>query len=232
MVNITWLGHGTYQFQLATGEVYVVDPWIEGNPSYPQSHQFSRVDGILLTHAHFDHVGDVVKLATQFQAPVAAIYELATWLGCKGVPHVVGFNKGGSVMLGPLKATMTHALHSSGILEDGKFIYGGEAAGFMLTFPDGRIAYCAGDTTVFSDMAMYAELYAPELAFLPIGDLYTMSPKEAAYACRMIKAKKVIPVHWGTFPALTGTPEELAKLIDGAVDTVVWQLEPGKAVAW
>jgi L-ascorbate metabolism protein UlaG (beta-lactamase superfamily) len=232
MIQITWLGHGTYQFALESGEVYIVDPWIEGNPKYPAGHTISRLDGILLTHAHFDHVGDVVKLAGRFpDAPVAAIYELATWLGGKGIRNVMGFNKGGSVQIGPLKVTMTHALHSSGIIEDGNIIYGGEPAGFILTFPDGRVAYCAGDTTVFSDMALYHTLYQPELAILPIGDLYTMSPKEAALACQMIKAKKVIPVHWGTFPPLTGTPAELAKLIEGT-GTSVWELEPGKSVAW
>ena len=201
MVNITWLGHGTYQFQLESGEVYIVDPWIEGNPKYPQGHTFTRIDGILLTHAHFDHVGDVVALAAQFSAPVAAIYELATWLGGKGVANVIGFNKGGSVQIGPLKVTMTHALHSSGILEDGKFTYGGEAAGFILTFPDGRVAYCAGDTTVFSDMALYEQLYQPELAFLPIGDVYTMSPREAATTTSATTAR------WSTrvAPSVCGT---------------------------
>jgi L-ascorbate metabolism protein UlaG (beta-lactamase superfamily) len=126
---------------------------------------------------------------------------------------------------------MTHALHSSGIQEDGKLIYGGEAAGYILHLPDGRNAYFAGDTAVFSDMALYAELYRPELAFLPIGDFYTMGPKQAALACRMLKPKKVIPMHYGTFPALAGTPQELAALT-GGMGVEVWPLKAGEAGQW
>lgn len=127
---------------------------------------------------------------------------------------------------------MTHALHSSSILEDGKLIYAGEAAGYVIGLPDGRRAYFAGDTTVFGDMALIADLYHPELAFLPIGDLYTMSPHEAALACRLVHPKKVIPMHWGTFPPLTGRPEQLAKLLGDTSATEVWPLEPGKTVHW
>jgi L-ascorbate metabolism protein UlaG (beta-lactamase superfamily) len=126
---------------------------------------------------------------------------------------------------------MTHAVHSCGILDDGKIIYGGEAAGYVLTLPDKRVIYFAGDTNVFSDMALIQQLYQPELAFLPIGDLFTMSPHEAALACRMLKAKKVIPMHFGTFPPLTGRPDQLAKLIEDTA-TEVWTLEPGKSVKW
>jgi L-ascorbate metabolism protein UlaG (beta-lactamase superfamily) len=128
--------------------------------------------------------------------------------------------------------TMTHAIHSCGILDDGKIIYGGEAAGYVMRFADGRVLYFAGDTNVFTDMQLIERLYQPELAFLPIGDLFTMSPREAAAACRMLKVKKVIPMHFGTFPPLTGTPQQLAELIKDLPGTQVWPLEPGKAVEW
>jgi L-ascorbate metabolism protein UlaG (beta-lactamase superfamily) len=118
-------------------------------------------------------------------------------------------NKGGSQKVGDVTVTMTHAVHSCGILDDGKIIYGGEAAGYVLHLADGRTIYFAGDTNVFSDMHLIEQLYHPELAFLPIGDLYTMSPREAAMACRLLKAQRVIPMHFGTFPPLTGTPAQL-----------------------
>jgi L-ascorbate metabolism protein UlaG (beta-lactamase superfamily) len=133
--------------------------------------------------------------------------------------------------VGEVTVTMTHAVHSCGILDDGKIIYGGEASGYVLHLPDGRTLYFAGDTNVFTDMQLIEQLYRPELAFLPIGDLYTMSPREAALACRLLKVKKAVPMHFGTFPALTGTPAELSKLTAGS-GTEIWPLEPGKPVDW
>jgi L-ascorbate metabolism protein UlaG (beta-lactamase superfamily) len=150
----------------------------------------------------------------------------------KGAANTIGMNKGGTVDAGGLKATMTHAIHSSSIQDDGKSIYGGEAAGFVFHFAEGRRAYFAGDTGVMPDMKLIADLYAPELAFLPIGGHYTMGPREAAMACRMIRPKKVIPMHYGTFPPLTGRPAHLAALIEDLPGTEVWSLEPGKTVTW
>jgi L-ascorbate metabolism protein UlaG (beta-lactamase superfamily) len=137
-------------------------------------------------------------------------------------------NKGGSQMVAGVTVTMTHAVHSCGIKDGNQIIYGGEASGYVLRLPDGRALYFAGDTNVFSDMALIEQLYHPELAFLPIGDLFTMSPREAALACSLLKAKKVVPMHFGTFPPLTGRPEQLAAL----TATEVWTLDPGKPVTW
>ena len=232
MLEITWLGHGTFQFRLETGEVLVLDPWLEGNPAYPAGHSFSRVDALLISHGHFDHIHDAVALAQQFSPQVVAIFETCLWLGSKGVQNLCGMNKGGSQQVGAVTVTMTHAVHSCGIQDGDQVIYGGEACGYVLRLPDGRAVYFAGDTNVFSDMALIRELYQPELAVLPIGDLYTMSPREAALACRLLKAAKVIPMHFGTFPPLTGRPEQLAELIRDLPGVEVWPLEPGRPVTW
>ena len=188
---------------------------------------------VLITHGHYDHIHDAVPLAKKFGPKVVAIFETCLWLESKGVRNTMPMNKGGSQQVGPVKVSMTHAVHSCGIKEDdGRIVYGGEACGYVLRLPDARTVYFAGDTNVFSDMQLIAELYRPELAFLPIGDLFTMGPREAAMACRMLKAKKIVPMHFGTFPPLTGTPGKLAELIRDLSETVVWPLDIGQPVSW
>ena len=208
-----------------------MDPWIEGNPAYPKDYKIQKVDAIALSHAHFDHVNDVIPLSKKFAPKVVAIFETASWFEKKGVKNTIGMNKGGTVDLGFVKLTMTHALHSCAIKDGDQLIYGGEAAGYVLTLKDGRRAYFAGDTALFSDMALIRQLYEPELAFLPIGDHFTMDPHQAAHAARMLGVKRVIPMHYGTFPALTGRPEQLAEKI--RKDSIeVWTLKQGEAVDW
>jgi L-ascorbate metabolism protein UlaG (beta-lactamase superfamily) len=231
MIKINWLGHSTFELTFESGEVLVLDPWIVGNPAYPSAYKLKRVDVIALSHGHFDHVNDVLPLAKEFDPKVVGIFEVASFFEKKGARNTIGMNKGGTVDLGFVKLTMTHALHSSALKDGDELVYGGEAAGYILTLRDGRKAYFAGDTTVFSDMAIYAELYQPEMAFLPIGDHFTMGPNEAAYAARMLKVKQVIPMHYGTFPALSGTPAEVAAMLDKD-GIIVWTLEKGVPAEW
>jgi L-ascorbate metabolism protein UlaG (beta-lactamase superfamily) len=229
-MEITWLGHGTFQFKLPGDEILILDPWTDGNPAYPKDFEIKRCDTMFISHGHFDHIHDAIPLWKKFRPRVIAIYETCAWLEKKGVDTCQAMNKGGTQQAGSVKVTMTHAVHSCGISDDdGSIVYGGEAAGYVLKFEDGRTIYFSGDTNVFSDMALIAELYKPDLAFLPIGDLYTMSPREAAVACRLLQAPTVIPMHFGTFPPLTGRPEGLQALAKG---TKVWELQPGKTVIW
>jgi L-ascorbate metabolism protein UlaG (beta-lactamase superfamily) len=233
MLEITWLGHGTFLFRLESGEVLLFDPWTSTNPAYPKGYEIDRVDAMLISHGHYDHIHDAVPIAKKFKPKVLAIFETCEWLKSKGIETTSAMNKGGSQEVFGVKVTMTHAVHSCGIAEeDGSIVYGGEAAGYVLRFPDRRALYFAGDTNVFSDMALIAELYHPELAFLPIGDLFTMSPLEAAKACRLLQAQRVVPMHFGTFPPLTGRPEALREALGKASEPEVWALEIGKPVKW
>jgi L-ascorbate metabolism protein UlaG (beta-lactamase superfamily) len=230
-LKATWLGHSTFQILTPEGKVLLVDPWVMGNPACPpQNKKFDRLDWMLLTHGHFDHIGDAVELARLHQPEVVGIYELCHWLESKGVAKTCPMNKGGSQTVGEITVTMLHADHSCGILDDGKILYGGEAVGYLIQFSNGFKIYHAGDTNLFGDMKLIGELYRPDLAMIPIGDLFTMSPREAAVACRFLGTKRIIPMHFGTFPPLTGTPERLAELTSDIPGLEILRLEPGREV--
>jgi L-ascorbate metabolism protein UlaG (beta-lactamase superfamily) len=227
--TMTWLGHATFRFETSDGRVVVVDPWVMNNPACPEGEKDpSRIDLMLITHGHFDHIGDAVELGTKLKPQTFAIFETAMWLGSKNVPNITGMNKGGTVEADGIRFTMTHAAHSCGIQDGDQIVYGGEAAGYVIEFPGGLKVYHAGDTTVFSDMKIIADLYEPDVCLLPIGDLYTMSPREAAYAVKLMDAKTVVPMHFGTFPVLTGTPDELQRLVGKGVEVV--DAKPGEAL--
>jgi L-ascorbate metabolism protein UlaG (beta-lactamase superfamily) len=231
--ELTWLGHNTFKLVTRSAKVVLLDPWIEGNPACPKEHKsFDRIDVMSITHGHGDHMADAVNLAKKFKPTIVCNYEIHLHLQKKGVANTSPMNKGGTQEVAGLKFTMVHATHSSGIEDGGQVVYGGEPCGYVITLEDGTRIYNAGDTAVHSDMALIAELYPPDIALLPIGDLYTMSPREAAIATRLLKPKWIVPSHYGTFPALSGTPEQLREELKKlSLSAEVVALRPGESLS-
>ena len=228
--QLTWLGHATFRIRTKDGAVVYIDPWVS-NPLCPEGEkEVKKCDALICTHGHFDHIADAVKIAKQHNPVVVGIFELCAWMEKKGAKQIAPMNKGGTQTVAGVKVTMVDAVHSCGIEDDdGRTVYGGEACGYILELPGGVKLYHAGDTMVFGDMQIVRELFAPEIALLPIGDHYTMDPRQAAYACQLLKPKTVIPMHFGTFPQLTGRPSELKKLL-GPGGPEVLEMKPGQTV--
>jgi L-ascorbate metabolism protein UlaG (beta-lactamase superfamily) len=228
-VALTWLGNATYRVTTPGGKVLILDPWIEGNPVCPTAlKRVEHVDMMCITHGHFDHIDDAVRLAGTFQPDTVGVYELCVWLEGKGVKKTVALNKGGTLRVQDVVVTMVSADHTCGILDNGKIIYGGEAVGYVIEFANGLRIYHAGDTTVFTGMQLIGDLYSPDIVLLPIGGVYTMGPREAAYSCRLLRPKMVIPMHYGTLPTMPGTVEEFREHLRGERRLEIIEMKPGE----
>jgi L-ascorbate metabolism protein UlaG (beta-lactamase superfamily) len=229
-LSITWLGHSTFVLGLPSGKRVVVDPWL-GNPNCPPAfakpESLKPVDLILVSHGHSDHLTDVAPLARATGAPVVCMFEVGLYLSDKGLQDVKDMGIGGTQQVAGVAITMTQAVHSGSIVEGGHIVYLGGAAGFVLRAPDTPTIYFAGDTGLFGDMKIIGEIYQPQIAFLPIGDHYTMGPDTAAIAAKWLGVKQVVPMHWGTFPLLTGTPGMLKEHLKGT-GVEVLELKPGE----
>jgi len=210
-MKITWLGHSGFRIEIA-GQVLLVDPWLTGNPMFPEDRRAEAIGGathVLLTHGHGDHTGDAVAIARELGIPAVGIYDLVTWWQEKEGIEVIGFNKGGTVRLGDVAVTMVNATHSSSVGGPDGPVYTGGEAGFMIS-GEGHVIYVSGDTDVMADMEIFNDLHGPDIGILCAGGHFTMDMKRAAYAARtFFDFKTVIPCHYRTFPLLEQSAEVL-----------------------
>jgi L-ascorbate metabolism protein UlaG (beta-lactamase superfamily) len=227
-MRITWLGHSAFLIE-AGGKRMLTDPWIT-NPTAPGAFKdataLGKLDCILLSHGHSDHVGDIISVARATGAPIACLFEVGQWLDSKGVKNIRDMGIGGTQEIDGIRVTMTQAVHTGSYMDEGRIVYLGGAAGFVIRIHGVPTIYFAGDTALFGDMKIIRDLYAPEIAFLPIGDHYTMGPDTAAIAADWLGVRQVVPMHWGTFPLLHGHPDHLEDHLKGKKIEVL-HLEPG-----
>jgi L-ascorbate metabolism protein UlaG (beta-lactamase superfamily) len=228
--KVTYFGHSTLSLTTPTGQVSLIDPFVMSNPICPEAlKRVPRLDVVFLSHAHSDHLGDLLALAKQHLPHIVAIYETCLWIESKGFEQeTYPMGNGGTQTIGEFEVTMTHAFHCNSIDDAGTIVYGGEPAGFVIRMPGGLTVYHAGDTALFGDMQLIGELYKPDVALLPIGDRFTMGPREAAYAIRLLGVKHVVPMHYATFPFLTGTPDAFRKEAAGIAGLEIHALKPGE----
>jgi L-ascorbate metabolism protein UlaG (beta-lactamase superfamily) len=230
--KVTYFGHSTFSLTTPSGQVALIDPWVMTNPVCPEAlKKVPRLDVIFLSHAHADHLGDLLALAKKHRPQIVAIFETCLWIESKGFEEKTKpMGKGGSQKVGEFDVTMTHAFHSNSIDDAGTRIYGGEPAGLVIRTPGGFTVYHAGDTALFGDMKLIGELYKPDVAMLPIGDRFTMGPREAAYAIRLLGVQHVVPMHYATFPFLVGRPEALQKEAADIAGLKIHALKPGETL--
>ncbi len=233
--EFTWLGHSAFHVQCEDGgPAIVIDPWLD-NPRAPANAQsLARAARlVLITHGHSDHIGSAAALLKGSNALLLSTYEVIQEIGTEGVPasQLVGFNKGGAVTRDGVTVTLTTAHHSSSLTgADGRPRDVGDACGMIIELANGTVIYNTGDTCVFGDMALIAEMYRPTVLMLPIGDLFTMGPRQAAKACDLVNPQWIIPQHYGTFPALTGTPDALRSLLSQEMRDRLLTPAPGETI--
>ncbi len=228
-VTLQWLGHSTFIATSPEGARILIDPWVHSNPACPaHCHNPAPIELILVTHGHGDHISDCPSIARSTGATVVGILELCHWLKAQGVSKLLEMNKGGTVDAGPVKVTMVHADHSGGVIDGNNVVhYAGEPVGFIVHFSNGLRLWHTGDTAIFGDMALIADIYKPDVVLLPIGGHYVMSPVEASKAVRLTGIKRIVPMHFGTFPVLSGTPDELARLTADIDGLQILAMKPG-----
>ncbi len=224
-MKVTWLGHAAF---LLEGEDRVlVDPFLTGNPSAAVKPGEAECDIVCVTHAHADHYGDAEEVAKSNGAPLVGIFEIATRAEGKGC-EAIGMNIGGTTKMSNTSITMTNAIHSSCFVGNGIVEAGGNPAGYV--FESGVRVYHSGDTAVFGDMELIGELYEPDLALLPIGDFYTMGPREAVKAVELLGVKRVIPMHYSTFDVIRQDPKVFKELVAKQTGSEAIVLSPGESV--
>ncbi len=224
-VSFTWLGHGSWRVRSAKGKEILIDPWLS-SPTIPDRlKQVDRCDIMVITHGHGDHTGDVVEVAKRLKPKIVTTFEIGNWLEHNGVEGAMAGLQGGTIEVDGISFLIVHAEHSSSFTDG---TYAGNPVGFVITFENGFKIYFSGDTDVFGDMALIRELERPEVAFLSIGDFYTMGPRRAAKAVELLGVKTVVPMHFATFPVLVGRPDQLQELVPKGVK--VLDIKPGDSV--
>lgn len=219
-MKITYHGHSVLSIILNDGQNLLVDPFISANPLTDLNVDTVKADWILVTHGHSDHIGDMIPIAKQNHATIISMVEICTFAKKNGVEKTHGMNIGGKADFPFGRVKMVPAQHSSGYDVDGQTLYMGEAAGFILQ-AEGKTLYHAGDTADFSDLALLGDAFDIDVAFLPIGDNFTMGPEEAACAAKRLKAKQVVPIHYNTFPVIQQDPEAFVQLLPKNVGKVL-----------